>query len=113
FSLSRGGMMMFLLASFLVVGLSSLRGISVRKVKIVGSLLVGGTAALLKSLDTIIKRFTEAPKESELARKLFNLAARAMAGDHTFGVGINMYSYALEHDGYADRFGVDAGDRTG
>ncbi len=113
FSLCRGGMMMFLLSTALVVGLSFGRGITPHKIKVVGSLFVGGTLALLKSLDTIVKRFTEAPKESELARKLFNMAARAMADEHPFGVGINMYSYVLDHGGYADRFGIEPGDRNG
>jgi O-antigen ligase len=113
FSLCRGGMMMFLLASGLVVAMSFRRRVNARKVRIVASLIVGGIAAVLKSLDTIVKRFTEAPKESELARKLFNLAARAMADEHPFGVGINMYAYVLDHGGYADRFSIEPGDRNG
>jgi hypothetical protein len=104
---------MFVLASCLVVGMSSLRGIDARKLKIIGSLVVGGLLASLKSFETVYKRFAEAPKESEIARDLFNTAASAMASDHPFGVGINLYSYALEHDGYAERFNIEAGDRAG
>lgn len=48
----------------------------------------------------IIQRFREAPQESELTREYFNSAARAMAGDHVLGVGINAYSYALTNTDY-------------
>lgn len=75
--------------------------------------MVGAAIVLAKSIDTIIERFTKAPKESEEARVLFNKAARAMADDHTFGVGINMYSWVLDHGGYADRLHIEPGDRNG
>jgi O-Antigen ligase len=112
-TLSRGGMVMYLLATVVVVAFSLWRGSNPYKLKVVTYMVIVGVAGVGKSIDTIIKRFTEAPKESELARKLFNMAARAMAEDYPFGVGINMYSYVLDHNGYADRFGVDPGDRTG
>ena len=113
FSLSRGGMMMFLLATALVYVGSVIRQPTSRKLKTLLVLGIAGTLAIAKSADTIIKRFTEAPKESELARKLFNKAAEMMADDHTFGVGINMYSFVLDTKGYADRVHADAGDRNG
>lgn len=113
FSLSRGGMMMFLLSCAMVVAMSMLRGPSTRKIRILAALGAAGAAALLKSLDTIIQRFLLAPKESELARKLFNQAAKAMADEHPFGVGINMYSFVLDHGGYADRLNIEPGDRNG
>jgi O-antigen ligase len=113
FSLSRGGMLMFGLALTLVTIGSFLRGITTRKTRIVAGVLLGSVLVLAKSAATIIQRFTEAPKESEQARVLFNAAARAMANDHVFGVGINMYSFVLDHGGYADMFDVDPGDRNG
>ena len=113
FSLSRGGMMMFVLAAVLVTAGSLVRGFTARKMKIVATLIVGGLLAFAKSAETIIKRFTEAPKESEEARHLFNLAAKEMASEHPFGIGINMYSWVLEHGGYAARLGIDPGDKNG
>lgn len=55
-------------------------------------LMIGGG---LKASDTIINRFLNAPKESEEARDEFNLAAKKMAGDHLFGVGLNNFSKVL------------------
>jgi hypothetical protein len=113
FSLCRGGMMMFVLSSSVVAAASMVRRPTAHKVKVLSWIVAGGALALLKSMDTIINRFVNAPKESELARKLFNQAAKAMAEEHPFGVGINMYSFVLDHGGYADRFTIEPGDRNG
>lgn len=113
FSLCRGGMMMFVFASSVVAAASMVRRPTAHKVKVLSWIVAAGALALLKSMDTIINRFVNAPKESELARKLFNQAARAMAEEHPFGVGINMYSFVLDHGGYADRFTIEPGDRNG
>ncbi|MBP9947276.1 MAG: O-antigen ligase family protein [Vicinamibacteria bacterium] len=60
-------------------------------------LIVGGAMVA----DTIIRRFEEAPESSEEARNEFNAAARDMARDHRFGVGLNNFSKALtDNDGY-------------
>jgi hypothetical protein len=113
FSLSRGGMMMFVLASTTCVGASIWRRPTVRKFGLVALGGLGALGGIAKGWDTIVNRFLHAPKESEEARVLFNKAAAMMAGDHPFGVGINMYSYSLEHGGYAARLAIDAGDRNG
>jgi hypothetical protein len=113
FTLSRGGMMMFAFAAVAVAAASLARGVTPRKTRILTWIGAVGLAGVAWSLPTIIQRFTSAPKESELARKLFNLAARAMADEHPFGIGMNMYSYVLSHAGYADRFAIDPGDRDG
>ncbi len=112
-SLSRGGMLMFVMATGLGSVVAFARGFEKRKVKIIGALLVAAGLVLARSIDTIIERFTTAPKESELARVLFNKAAKMMADEHPFGVGINMYSYVLDHGGYADRLNIEPGDRNG
>jgi O-antigen ligase len=75
--------------------------------------MLGVLLLLAKSLDTILERWSGAPKASEEARVLFNEAARAMLNDHSFGIGINMYSHVLEHGGYADRLGMAPVDRSG
>ncbi|MBL8683725.1 MAG: O-antigen ligase family protein [Myxococcales bacterium] len=112
-SLSRGGMAMFVLAATLGCVVSFARKADARKLKIVIGLGFAAMLVLAKSLDTIIERFTTAPKESELARVLFNKAAKMMADERPFGVGINMYSYVLEHGGYAARLNIEPGDRSG
>jgi hypothetical protein len=48
----------------------------------------------------IIERFQKAPEASELTRVYFNNAARAMANDRLFGVGLNGYSGALANSDY-------------
>lgn len=112
-SLSRGGMLMFAMATGLGAVISVARKPEMRRIKILVGLLFGAAAVLAKSIDTIIERFTTAPKESEQARVLFNAAAKMMANDHVFGVGVNMYSYVLDHGGYADRLHIEPGDRNG
>lgn len=112
-SLSRGGMMMFVFATGLGALAAFARGFEARKLKIIGALFFAAALVLARSIDTIIERFTTAPKESEEARVLFNRAAKMMAEDHPFGVGINMYSYVLDHGGYADRLSIEPGDRNG
>lgn len=52
------------------------------------------------ALPRLINRFASAPKESAETRVHFNNAARAMASDNWFGVGVNQYSNALEKTGY-------------
>jgi len=52
------------------------------------------------ALPRLINRFASAPKESAETRIHFNNAARAMAGDNWFGVGVNQYSNALEKTHY-------------
>lgn len=112
-SLSRGGMMMFVLATVLGAIIAFARGFEAHKLKIIGTLFFAAVLVLARSIDTIIERFTTAPKESEQARILFNRAAKMMADEHPFGVGINMYSYVLDHGGYADRLNIEPGDRNG
>lgn len=48
----------------------------------------------------IIERFQKAPEASELTRKYFNNAAHAMANEHTFGTGLNSYSWTLANTDY-------------
>jgi hypothetical protein len=113
-SLSRGGIMMLAVSTALCVGVSLAKEMNVRKLAVVGSLMVGGLVVLAKSLDSIIERFTSAPAASVEARDKFTMAAEAMAMENPFtGIGINMFSHVLEHGGYADRFELASVDRNG
>lgn len=64
------------------------RGVTVFAVT---GVVIGG----LLALPSIMERIRTAPEESELARKEFNIAAKKMAEDHPFGVGVNNFSHAL------------------
>jgi hypothetical protein len=112
-SLSRGGILMLAVAVAIVVLGSLAKDFQLKKLAVVGSLMVGGLLLLAKSIGTILERFTNAPKASEEARVLFNQAAKAMADEHPLGVGINMFSKVLEAGGYADRFDLAPVDRNG
>ncbi|MFH0960678.1 MAG: O-antigen ligase family protein [Pseudomonadota bacterium] len=48
----------------------------------------------------IIERFQKAPEASEMTRVYFNHAARAMANDKLFGMGLNSYSWTLANTDY-------------
>lgn len=70
---------------------------------VLGLLAVG----VVMASDTIIRRFTSAPESSEKARAEFNVAADKMAGDKTFGVGLNNFSHVLTvNAGYREHFRV-------
>lgn len=112
-ALSRGGMVLFVVACGVVFGTSFARKPTSKKAKILGLAALGVLGVLAKSLDTIMERFTKAPAGSEEGRKLFEAAARAMHADHPFGVGINHFSHVLDVRGYADRIGIPLVDRNG
>ena len=113
FTLSRAGMLMFGCAAAIVAVGSLLRGVNLRKVAVLSATALAASLVMAKSAGTIIQRFTDAPKTSVHARELFNAAAEAMANNHLFGVGVNMFSFVLDHGGYADRLGIESGDRNG
>jgi hypothetical protein len=112
-TLSRGGMLMFVLASSIVAIASLVRTPSWRKAKILAGGLVMAGVMLAWSARTIVRRFETAPVESMHARQLFVEAAHRMAADHPLGVGINMYSQVLGNAEYAAVLGIDPWDRTG
>ncbi len=111
-TLSRGALVMLPVALGLVYVGSLVREPTSRKLKIgaVGALLVA--IGSVKAVDTIVERFLYAPEASEVSRERFEDAAAAMLTDHPFGVGMNNYSWALEHE-YATRFDVADVDRSG
>lgn len=84
---------------------------------------VGKTSALVlvvmalggaMAADTIVKRFQEAPESSEEARHEFNKAAKLMAEDRWFGVGLNNFSKVLmEVPRYAENIEVMKGEEEG
>jgi hypothetical protein len=111
--LSRGSLAMYVLALTIVFVGSSAQRMTAKKLKVAAAGLAIALVVLIKAWSSLVSRFLHAPRESELARVLFNDAAKAMLHDHPFGVGINQYSYVLSHLGYADRLGIPALDRDG
>jgi hypothetical protein len=111
-SLSRGAMGMFVLAATIVALGSLARRPTTLKLKVIGTGVAAVVLVLLKSLDTIIERFTTAPASSEHARELFEAAAQAMLHDHPFGIGLNQFSMVLSQ-GYGANAGLPPGDQDG
>ncbi len=75
--------------------MANFRAKSVRVAAISVILLLAIAAGGIKAADTIIYRMKHAPKSSEEARDEFNIAARKMARDNPFGVGLNNFSHVL------------------
>ncbi|MDP8228905.1 MAG: O-antigen ligase family protein [Candidatus Electryoneaceae bacterium] len=95
FTKSRGALVFMMAALGFVMFTSYIIRPSWRKSKLVmfaliATLIFGSIAA-----PKIIQRFKKAPKESAETREYFNIAAKHMANDHFFGVGINTFSYML------------------
>lgn len=78
-------------ASFIIL-LSLLRGVSVKRLAIVGLLCLGGTLVSVKAFDTIYQRVmhTNDGDETKDLRKVLNVMSKAMFDDHPVaGVGWN------------------------
>jgi len=67
---------------------------------VIGILLLAALPVVIKVAPAIIDRFINAPEASGESRHLANEAARAMANDHLFGVGINNYSHVINETEY-------------
>ncbi|NUP04856.1 MAG: O-antigen ligase family protein [Polyangiaceae bacterium] len=111
-TLSRGGMMLFVVAAIAVFGGSMAKRLTGRKLVVLLLGLFAASAVVIKSFDTIVERFTSAPDASAEARHLFEKAASAMLRDHGGGIGINQFSLVLDRS-YADVFGLPDVDRNG
>ena len=112
-TLSRGALMLTVVEIVVVLGVSMLRKPTRRKTIVAIAIAVAGLAVVVKSADTLVERFTQAPPQSEQSRVLFNQAARAMLSDHPFGVGINQFSYVLANRGYAEALEIPEIDQDG
>jgi hypothetical protein len=100
FSKSRASLVIAAAALAGVTGLSILLKPSGRKFAVaLAGFLVFDIMGLLAA-PKIIERFQKAPEASEETRVYFNSAARAMANDRLFGVGLNSFSWALANTDY-------------
>lgn len=107
FTLSRGSMTMMVVALASVYFVSMLRGVNRRKMLITLGGVVAGLVVLAKSFDTIVRRFESAPETSAGAREKFKLVAGMMIDEKPWGVGMNMYSWEIQHN-YGPRLNLPA-----
>jgi O-antigen ligase len=111
-TLSRGGLFMFVAALAMVYAGSLARRVTSRKLVVLAMSFLAAGVVLLKSLDTIIERFTTASDASAEARHVFEDAAKAMLHDHPMGIGMNQFSLVLDRS-YADPLDIPEVDRDG
>ena len=97
---SRGALAAMLVGYALVTALSFYDRAKSHKVQVIGILLLAALPVVIKVAPAIIDRFINAPEASGESRHLANEAARAMANDHLFGVGINNYSHVINETEY-------------
>jgi O-antigen ligase len=113
FTKSRAGLAVMLFGLACVAVATLLTRPSVRVVSVLST---GALLALVLGIaagPTVARRFRSAPKESEMTRVYFNAAAKRMAADHVLGVGLNLFSWAIEStDYYWDVYPDHADDRN-
>lgn len=112
-TLSRGALTMMGIGWSLVYVASVLRKNTPRKRSLGLRAVLGATALLVRAWDSLVDRFTNAPKESAEGREQFEAAAALMLREHPLGMGINQYSLALEQAGYGARVGILGYDASG
>ena len=84
--------------------------ITIKKVAIVGVVILGLAGMLARSWDTLVARYSEATLESEYlennqGRGYYLRLARAIIGDNPMGVGLNNWSYWVSKE-YGARLGT-------
>ncbi|MCB5278816.1 MAG: O-antigen ligase family protein [Candidatus Cloacimonetes bacterium] len=94
-TLSRAGLVLYVFAIGLILGLSFLSGITSKKVIITVLLIIVSLAILAKAWNSISERFRTAPEESANVRKDLAVAAVKMANDKFLGVGLNNFGVKI------------------
>ncbi|MCB1099242.1 MAG: O-antigen ligase family protein [Verrucomicrobiae bacterium] len=91
-TVTRTAMAIVGVGSMMVIGLSLMRGVSMKRLIIVGCLCLGGLVISAKAFDTVYQRITttnDTDANNDL-RKVLNVMSRAMFDDHPIaGVGWN------------------------
>jgi len=100
FTKSRAALVMLPATMAGVTAMSFVLKPTMRKVLLIISACCFAGMVVAIALPRIIKRFEEAPEESAQTRVYFNDAARAMANNRFFGVGINLFSWSLANTEY-------------
>jgi hypothetical protein len=96
-TLSRGGLVAFALGALLVMLLSLVDKITIRRLVIVSALAVLGLVGVVVALHTIVGRFDASYNaDSAMTRQLLNTASSQMLHDHPLGVGWNNYGVVID-----------------
>ena len=104
---SRGAMAMVAGGVAVLVILSLVRRFTSHKIKVVGLGVLAMALVLPIGFYTLQERFGDTPfTAEEEQRAAFERAARAMAADHPFGVGANLFVSANNMQGYGAEAGV-------
>jgi O-antigen ligase len=112
-ALSRAALVTLPTACALVFLGSWLRRPSTRKLAILATALLALGLLLLKSHDTLVNRFQNAPAISAESRDLFEASAGLMLAEHPWGIGLNQFSWVQSHEGYGERVGLRQIDLSG
>lgn len=95
-TLSRGGLVAFTIGSVMVMLLSLLDRITVRRLVTVSALAALGVIGAVAALHTILDRFhAEYNIDSAMTRELLNEASRSMLAEKPLGVGWNNYAVVI------------------
>ncbi|MCB1734815.1 MAG: O-antigen ligase family protein [Gammaproteobacteria bacterium] len=97
---SRGALVSMIMGYTLVIVLSFYDKPTPHKSRVILTLFLLALPVAIKVAPAIIDRFLNAPEASGESRHYANDAAKAMANDHPFGVGINNYSYVINETKY-------------
>lgn len=89
FTYSRAGLALYVLMIGGIYCLGLINKVEIKKLVTLVCMLLCGLIVLAKSIDTIIDRFENAPKESAETRIYMAKAAINMANDKIFGIGLN------------------------
>ena len=106
-SLSRAGLALFGFSCIIILLLSYGNGISPKKIGVTFLIILGGIGLLLKAMDSITERFESAPEASKNTRIFLAVAAKKMAEDKTFGIGLNNFGQAIKMDRYNSHIEVE------
>ena len=104
---SRGAMSIAGGGAAVLLLLSLIRGMTPAKAKVAGLAVLALALAAPVAMWTLRDRFgANSITTQDDQRPAFERAARAMASDHPFGVGANVYVPTANTEGYADKAGV-------
>ena len=97
-TLSRGGLVMFVMGTGVVLLLSLAEKITARRLMVVSSLTVILLAVGAISFKTVVSRFNDRYNaDSKQTRDMLNEASRKMLSDYKLGVGWNNYAVMINH----------------
>lgn len=112
-SLSRGSLVMLVVALVLTYIVSAARKFTLKKNVIALGGLVATLILAAISLPSVVHRFETAPEESAVGRELYVHEASLMLEDHPLGIGLNQWSFVSSTMGYGRRVGLERQDVGG